>query len=807
MYENEPYESDEFFVESNYNNDEYHQQYYPAYEDEQPINKKTSSSSMDMSQYNTINLQKVVAESMKELFPDDDFSQSYDEQVSETTESSNNDEIGDYTQIYKLSELVEESLISGDAGLQEIKTEDEEQSLAEIVAEESDMDTSDENKTIVEEHTLSDIVAEETAAEHTGKSAQITKSVLEEEPIPNTGAIKKVLVPGEDARLIKEESDIEVIRDITEKRVIEEQNRIEANDENVYQFEKDRNSSTKHNTDITNTQMDLENVLEEWERIKQVNVQKHQEEVRQNVLTQTGKLFADFDTLVNTGVLGELNNDISEINKLRDKKDSFLEADITSDIPQQDFDKFEYKKVSDTEYNESVLDENAQYSAKDEYGYESDEYSQYADMSLETTEHYNGEGYEEEYQQYADMSPETTEYYNDEGYEEEYQQYTDMSSETAEYYNDEGYEEEYQQCADMSSETAEYYNDEGYEEEYQQYDNEYITDSYSDNESFASFEDYQEKYLSYNEMKEKSEKYIDDDEAEMIAEMAKEDAMITQEIKMNTADLSSLSEKILAATKKETKGVKREEIRQFSSEEQKLFENFAVTKKIKKQILNAMQQMNLLGYTGNVIITGEAGIDTVKMAKNLIRQYQISDENFSGKVAKITGEKLNYKNLEEVFDKLVNGALIIEKANGLTAEKLYEMAVLLNQENIGIIVIVEDTKKEINKMFEKQAMLADYFNIRIDLIEMDINALVAYAKNYANALEYSIDDLGVLALYTRISNMQSGNHVVTKDEVRDIIDEAIWKSKKYKIKNFMDVLLARRYDDEDMIVLKERDFI
>ena len=160
-----------------------------------------------------------------------------------------------------------------------------------------------------------------------------------------------------------------------------------------------------------------------------------------------------------------------------------------------------------------------------------------------------------------------------------------------------------------------------------------------------------------------------------------------------------------------------------------------------------------------------------------------------------------------MFEKLSNGALIVEKANGLTPEKLYEMAVLLNQENTSIIIIAEDTKKEINKMFAKQAMLADYFDIRIDLIEMDINALVAYAKNYANALEYSIDDLGVLALYTRISNMQSGNHVVTKDEVRDVIDEAIWKSKKSKLKNFVDVLLARRYDEEDMIVLKERDFI
>ena len=104
-------------------------------------------------------------------------------------------------------------------------------------------------------------------------------------------------------------------------------------------------------------------------------------------------------------------------------------------------------------------------------------------------------------------------------------------------------------------------------------------------------------------------------------------------------------------------------------------------------------------------------------------------------------------------------------------------------------------------------MIADYFNIRIDLMEMDNNALVAYAKNYAQALEYSIDELGTLALYTRIANIQTGNHVVTKDEVRDIVDEAIWKSKRFRLKNFVDVLFSKRYDQEDMIVLKERDFI
>ena len=289
--------------------------------------------------------------------------------------------------------------------------------------------------------------------------------------------------------------------------------------------------------------------------------------------------------------------------------------------------------------------------------------------------------------------------------------------------------------------------------------------------------------------------------------MEEEQLLKTQEISMNTEEISSLPERIIAATKKETPGVNKEKIREFTPEEQEHFEDFAVTKKIRKQIINALDNMTLASYTGNVMITGEPGLGTLRLAKNLIREFQTADANFSGKVAKITGEQLNIREIKETFDKLSNGALIIEEANGLDEKTLYKIATLLNQDDFGLLVFMTDTKKGITKLLEKQAMIADYFNIRIDLMEMDNNALVAYAKNYAQALEYSIDELGTLALYTRIANIQTGNHVVTKDEVRDIVDEAIWKSKRFRLKNFVDVLFSKRYDQEDMIVLKERDFI
>ena len=127
---------------------------------------------------------------------------------------------------------------------------------------------------------------------------------------------------------------------------------------------------------------------------------------------------------------------------------------------------------------------------------------------------------------------------------------------------------------------------------------------------------------AYEEETDEEREEFEREKAEQIAEMAKEDALKTQEIKMNTADLSSLSDKIMATTKKEATGAKREDIREFTQEEQELFENFAVTKKIKKQILYALDNMSLAGFTGNVIVTGDAGLDTVRMAKNLARRFQ-----------------------------------------------------------------------------------------------------------------------------------------------------------------------------------------
>lgn len=628
--------------------------------------------SIDMSQYNTINLQKVVAESMKELFPDDE--DIFAEEKAEISQPES------------------------------------------IIEEETTAEASDEG---IEE------VKPENVPVHTSRVAQMLTDVSEVQPEPNTGAISKVFVPGDDARAIRQDTDIETLRDTTEESVQEEHARLEQNGENVYeeppvpeqsvmeqlvpeQSMPEQSPAEEEVFQPMTGQMNLDEVLEEWEKMKQEKAKEQKEEVRKLVLQQTGKIFENFDNSIKSGILGELEEEDSIVKEPVIQTQTILEESNDSEVE-------ELTEIEETTETEELPQETEEL------------------YEMETESEEIGEAAESEADHIA----------------EEYAQEEPKQQEIPEDTEEELYDQE------------EYIEDELMEEE-------------------GVIEDTQ-------------------DESQPVLE--------TQEIHMNTEEIGNLPDKIIETTDKETKRVKKEELREFTPEEQELFENFAVTKKIRKQIIFALDKMSLAAYTGNVIITGEPGLGTVRMAKNLIREYQAMDANFSGKAAKITGEKLNMRDLSEVFAKLGNGAIIIEKANGLTQDKLYEMSNLLNQDNLGLIVIMEDTRKEITHLLEKQAMIADYFNIRIDLMEMDNNALVAYAKNYALALEYSIDELGTLALYTRIANSQSGNHVVTKDEVRDIIDEAIWKSKKFNFKNFVDVLFAKRYDREDMIVLRERDFM
>ena len=247
--------------------------------------------------------------------------------------------------------------------------------------------------------------------------------------------------------------------------------------------------------------------------------------------------------------------------------------------------------------------------------------------------------------------------------------------------------------------------------------------------------------------------------------------------------------------------------RDLSPEEQELFGKFVHQRKSKKQLIHALDNMSLASCTGNVLITGEEEITTLALAKALIREMQYNDNNFSGKVAKVEGHTLNKKDVEATFAKLDNGALIIVEVAKLKPTTVASIIKVLEKENMGLLVLMVGTKNEIGNLLSRNGALANNFNLRVDIEPLDDEALVAYAKQYAEEQEYSIDEFGILALHTRIADRQTSDHEVTLAEVRELVDEAIEYANKKTPKHFMDILLAKRYDEEDMIILREKDFM
>lgn len=302
-----------------------------------------------------------------------------------------------------------------------------------------------------------------------------------------------------------------------------------------------------------------------------------------------------------------------------------------------------------------------------------------------------------------------------------------------------------------------------------------------------------------------SESIEDTDEVEELEEIQEPDAVAEEEdltaenVIAQMAEAEDLTE--------ETDNVGSGSERELTREEQELFGQFVHHRKSKKQLVHTLDNMSLAACTGNVVITGEEEITTLTLAKTLIREMQYNDNNFSGKVAKISGQILNKKDVAATFAKLDNGALIIEKASAMKADTVTKMIKVLEKDNKGLLLLMIDTKQKMNQLLAEHTALSNNFNLRVDIEPLDDEALVAYAKQYAEEMEYSIDEFGILALHTRISEKQTSDHEVSLAEIRELVDEAIYYANKKTPGHFMDILFAKRYDEEDMIVLREKDFM
>ena len=459
-------------------------------------------------------------------------------------------------------------------------------------------------------------------------------------------------------------------------------------------------------------QINIEDILAEWERKKKENLEKREEEVRQHVLQQTGVMFTEFEQAVRDGLLEKL------------EKEKAVDADTVTDTDEVE----ELEEIAD------VNDETEK--APAEVSEEEPE-PEPADTDIVDTEEV--EELEEE--------PAVAEY-EEESATEEPDAVVDM--------------EVTQEPAAEIPEVPE--------------------------ETTAEIEEVPEETTAETEeASEESVAEAEEEPEEAVEEVPEDEQPQTPEPPVVERD--------------------KAKVRALTREERELYAPFIQSKSAREQLVKAIDNISLAAYTGNVIITGEEGMDTLSLAKNMIREIQATDSNFSGKVAKISGHALNKKDAAETLNRLQNGALIICKASEMNNKTVDTMYKALQQENQGIVIILEDTRKEIDRFLEKYEKLQESFTSRMDVEALSNDTLVAFGRQYAREREYSIDELGVLALHTRIEDMQTIDHVVTVVDVKEIVDEAIAHANKKTLKHFFDVLFAKRYDDEDMIILTEKDFV
>ena len=656
---------------------------YDGYEEEAAKEENIEVPAMDVSEYNTINLQRELAESMKEILPTEGGNEAATvEEVLFSDTSAEAPPIFEEPFVYEepidltqMQEVLLEEEEPEEMALQEELSEDEALAMAALEAtmtEEAEDTEVVEEASDKEELVIEDIT-QESVEDIADQSTKIYKPITDEMIMQATKENFKpkmqelqenmtAKLPIEMARMLSQEYDGQISLVVPETEQVEKQ--------------------------ITG-QLNIIDVMAEWEKVKKATEEKRAEEVRQRVLEHTGNIFVEFD-------------------EASSKQDILAGVDLSDDevLAEEEIE----------EISEALAEEEA--AAAQEFLEETEEIVETEEIEFEVSEEV-----EEEISQELEEAEE--EVFEEEVFEED--------------------EETFEEEAD----------EEVFEDE-----------EVSDEESFED------------------EEAKEDDVEEELEDEEPEDGFEPDDSADTNADST----------------------RAFSSEEKMLFHSFIQTKKDKKKLIAALDEMSLAAYTGNVVITGEEAADTTALAKAMIKNMQLSDSNFSGKVAKITGFGLENKDIKEVLGKLENGALIIEAADKMSKETVGKLYKQLEREDKGIVVIMEGPKKAMNKFMDNHNILNKVFTARYDIAGLSNKALVEYAKRYAREQEYSLDELAVLALHSRIDDMQTNDHSVTVNEVKEIVDEAIAKANKKNLKHFFDVLCSNRYDEEDMIILRERDF-
>ena len=703
---------------------------------------------MNVGQYDTINMQKELAANMKELWDQKTDKEPKAEGDTDLQETKRLDSLADALEDFTMAET---KVIETDA-VKEALNQSEEQGEV-FFGETSEMTpvSAEESSAEITEETLEQpMEAPVQSGQSTVPEAAAPKAEEKQEEEPQEEEPQTVVLP---AREIEEHINAQPVMKPRIAATIDPHKPLPEGMEKMLGMEYDGQISMvvpeaeQVEKQITG-QISLEDVLAEWERVKKENEQKRMEEVQQHILQQTGAMFTEFEAATRDGLLEKLEKGKTI------PTDEVEELEEYYEPTQEDGEDYEEPAEQDEFLDESYDDYEEPVENTEEYTEESEA----IDADTEAEEEPDAADADIEVEEEPDAADADTE--------------VEEEPDTAE--------------AEAEGEAAEEAVDDT------------ATEKAGTEEPDAADAD--------TEVEEEPDTTDADTE---VGEEADATEAAAEAVEDDVKDAETDAKGKKAPGQKKGKPVRKagkEQGRRLTAEEKELFGSYLQNKHTREQILNAIDKISLAAYTGNIILTGEEGMDTLTLAKKLMKEVQQTDSNFSGKIAKISSESLNKKGIAPVFDRIVNGALIIQKANKLSDDSVKDMQKVMNQEHKGMIVILEDTRGGAHKLLKKHPELKELFNIEIHVEALDNDSLVSYGRKYAEEQEYGMDEMGVLALHTCIAERQTIDHIVTIEEVKDIIDDAIQHANRKTLGHFFDIIVAKRYDEEDRIILRENDF-
>jgi len=491
------------------------------------------------------------------------------------------------------------------------------------------------------------------------------------------------------------------------------------------------------------------------------------------------------------------------------------------DDSEYDDDDEEYEDEDDSEYDDddeyededdSEYDDDDEYEDEDDSEYDDEEYEDEDDSEYDDDDEYEDEDDseyddDEEYEDEDDSEYDDDEEYEDEDdseYDDE-EEYEDEDED--DYQIDDELDEDHKEDFDFEKESALDIDDHDSDED----DGDFADlDSFEDEEELDSSDDYldlefDEKPASEPEKEtSKSAQTPDIDEVLEIEEPS-EDEITERMGKFDTGfvvqgryDLSATSEIGLKLG--------------LTEEQKQLFSYFVPIRGVSEQLVEILDNdkrcRNRYGTsrTGNILILGRKGSGKTVLAVDIVKAIQKQRRLKQGKVAIVTGDSLNKKDIGSIIDKLNGGALIIEKASKMNDRTIRELNDMMDEQTGELLFLLEDQKKPLERMFASHREFKRKFTSRLELPVFINDELVTFGQTYAKENGYRIDEMGILALYSRIDMMQREDHAVTVAEVKEIMDEAISHSQKANVKHLVKRVFGRSTDNSDHIILKEEDF-